>query len=495
LYLFDTPTACRPSGCSKSSTFYTSYGSADDPLPTMIGCSGTVSYANRATLCSPGYSPCSTDQYMKNRGKLVPGGIYWTNDKYYLTGTATACQVSTTSTTVGTICPGTTNNMAVCNAELDANNNVCKVTNCSFSGQTNVYLGGCTSLAGTMCCISSCPALVFSNAFATYSDDSRKYGSTATVACATSYQLPYPYTVPSWSCSYDGTWSSVNSAASSFSNSACSASPAGCTSGTIGQSYGANMTGCVGSVSFASSADLCSRPSFTPCTTSQYSLARLSTAPLNNYWVSTILRGTYQLANSKCFAVPGGASGVIKGLQPCGNTDSMRVCGADKDTQGNVCSNTNCSLTAGSTDYFGGCEDTSSYKAGALCCRVTCPAIDLPDGNPNDPNNPSNPNYPDNSNRTRGVQRFRPEPEFQSYFIVQHLLRVVQLFTCLNGHMPVNWSVVLRFVLCRYQRVQDPKRLSICQLPLPQLSGHTSVVYTLFRHQLGEAGSQCHVLH
>ena len=79
----------------------------------MVGCAGAVTFANRDTLCAPGYQPATSAQWVSNRNAAAPTHDYWTDDLLKFSGTGpSACFVSTT---VGFDC-GATTPMRVCTA-------------------------------------------------------------------------------------------------------------------------------------------------------------------------------------------------------------------------------------------------------------------------------------------------------------------------------------------------------------------------------------------
>lgn len=122
--------------------------------PKMVGCVGTVSFANRATLCAPGVPPCGVATYRALRGASVPHYNYWTNDVLYGAGDQSTCAVSPTPGGSFSSCSSTTP-MRVCAAKTDAVGNQCNGINCGYQAYSpNEYFGGCTgdNTAGTLCC-------------------------------------------------------------------------------------------------------------------------------------------------------------------------------------------------------------------------------------------------------------------------------------------------------------------------------------------------------
>jgi hypothetical protein len=118
------------------------------------GCPGSVSYANRATLCAPGSRPCTAAEYTAALGTGVPTHDYWVEDNlnHRSGNTSGACFASTTT---GTACPAGTA-MKVCRPSgNDAEGNSCVVNNCGLnSNSPNKYFGGCNgATGGTLCCL------------------------------------------------------------------------------------------------------------------------------------------------------------------------------------------------------------------------------------------------------------------------------------------------------------------------------------------------------
>jgi hypothetical protein len=119
----------------------------------MKGCWGTVSYANRATLCATGWTVCSATTYISRASGVVPNHHYWTNDSLRYSGQIGNCSVSLT---VGNICNPNTAPMRVCKPSLlDTSGNRCNWYNCGYETTTpNYNFGGCDNnlTAGTLCC-------------------------------------------------------------------------------------------------------------------------------------------------------------------------------------------------------------------------------------------------------------------------------------------------------------------------------------------------------
>lgn len=128
--------------------------------PTMVGCGGTVTWDQRATLCGPGSSPCTPAQWAAIGGAVVPAQDYWTNGALaHYAGTASgACEAVPSG---GSSCdPGSP--MRVCTphgspAGTDSFGNTCALVDCGLGTLDDRYLGGCLSnpTAGTLCCAAS----------------------------------------------------------------------------------------------------------------------------------------------------------------------------------------------------------------------------------------------------------------------------------------------------------------------------------------------------
>lgn len=132
-------------------------GSTETFSAKMIGCSGVLTYPNRATACPAGSHVCSAKEWVDNRGSLAPKHHYWTNDALRYDGTGpSACSVSLTT---GNDC-GAETPMRVCTgtgtaAVTDPEGNVCNWVACGYGALTpNQYFGGCAgnTTAGTLCC-------------------------------------------------------------------------------------------------------------------------------------------------------------------------------------------------------------------------------------------------------------------------------------------------------------------------------------------------------
>lgn len=125
----------------------------------MSGCAGAVAFANRGSLCAPGYQPATALQWVSNRGAGVSLHNYWTNDPLMFSGAGpSACTVSLS---IGFDC-GPATPMRVCtSAGTDAEGNACNWQHCGLYANTpdNMF-GGCAGngTAGTLCIPTGSPA-------------------------------------------------------------------------------------------------------------------------------------------------------------------------------------------------------------------------------------------------------------------------------------------------------------------------------------------------
>lgn len=120
----------------------------------IVGCAGSVTYPNRASLCGVGYHPVNAMTWQSAHGATVPTHHYWTADVLGFTGTgAGSCAAQYSS---GNACP-TDQPMHVCaSTTTDPEGNHCNWFDCAFdtSGTTpNDHFGGCAgnTTAGTLC--------------------------------------------------------------------------------------------------------------------------------------------------------------------------------------------------------------------------------------------------------------------------------------------------------------------------------------------------------
>ncbi len=115
----------------------------------MVGCAATATYANRASLCAPGYRVATAAEWVGLRNGIAPTHNYWTNDPLKFNGTGpSSCFVSTS---VGNDCGATP--MRVCTG-TDPEGNVCNWTHCGIDANTpDQFFGGCSgnTSAGAVC--------------------------------------------------------------------------------------------------------------------------------------------------------------------------------------------------------------------------------------------------------------------------------------------------------------------------------------------------------
>jgi hypothetical protein len=118
----------------------------------MMGCPGSVVWTQRASLCGPGCSVCTVQQWVANRNGVVPTHNYWTNDNLKSSGWGDGiCNVSSLYGTDDSPSP-----MHVCAEHRDLEDNGCDWLGCGavdIPPQPSEYLGGCSDkFAGTLCC-------------------------------------------------------------------------------------------------------------------------------------------------------------------------------------------------------------------------------------------------------------------------------------------------------------------------------------------------------
>jgi hypothetical protein len=164
----------------------------------MVGCAASETYANRASLCGPGFRLATAVEWIALRGGIAPTHDYWTNDALKFGGSgSSACTVSTT---VGSDCGPTP--MRVCTATGgDAEGNLCNWTHCGLDASApDQFFGGCVldTSAGALCvpnagCADGSAEQVFQNGMVGCAG-SVAYGSRASL-CAPGYQ---PATAAQW---------------------------------------------------------------------------------------------------------------------------------------------------------------------------------------------------------------------------------------------------------------------------------------------------------
>jgi hypothetical protein len=119
----------------------------------LRGCAGTVTFADRASLCADGWSVCTAADWVERHGAEAPTANHWTDDELRYGGTASAsCWVHETS---GQLCPLEAP-MRVCAGTADGLGNSCNWIDCGYQSAPppNHFFGGCLNnlTAGTLCC-------------------------------------------------------------------------------------------------------------------------------------------------------------------------------------------------------------------------------------------------------------------------------------------------------------------------------------------------------
>lgn len=61
----------------------------------MTGCAGAVTFDQRATMCAPGWQPCSAEQWVLRSVGKAPGYHYWTSDTLRYNSASEGCFVTT----------------------------------------------------------------------------------------------------------------------------------------------------------------------------------------------------------------------------------------------------------------------------------------------------------------------------------------------------------------------------------------------------------------
>jgi hypothetical protein len=118
----------------------------------MIGCAGTVPWANRADPCPSGCPVCNAEQWIANRNGVAPKYIYWTDDNLLGSGFfKSACYVSKIYGLDNSPSP-----LHVCGVRSDRLGNYCSWSNCTMADippPPSAQFGGCLDpSAGTLCC-------------------------------------------------------------------------------------------------------------------------------------------------------------------------------------------------------------------------------------------------------------------------------------------------------------------------------------------------------
>jgi hypothetical protein len=129
----------------------------------IVGCNGSVTWANRASLCGTGSHVASATEWATWNGGSVPTHDYWTDDNLTRGGTGpSSCSADLPSfDSSGSACDAG-QPMRVCTpGGNDAEGNQCTWTNCGLdSTGPNLYFGGCSGTsnrtAGSLCARSAC---------------------------------------------------------------------------------------------------------------------------------------------------------------------------------------------------------------------------------------------------------------------------------------------------------------------------------------------------
>lgn len=353
----------------------------------VFGCSGAVTYPNRANLCASGFIACSAVQW--NSVAASPTYNYWTNNVLNYNGSISSCYVSLTG---GNAC-GANEPMRVCKSSgSDGVSSNCTWRDCGFDATTpNKYYGGCTgnTTAGTLCCpapsVPTAPTGLTattgtmagtislswtdasnnedefiiqksSNGTSGWTELGRPASNATSYTAQTSANTTVYYRI---AASNQGGTSSYTAAVSGTSSSE---SP--CADGSMENSFTTTMYGCSGTVSFANRNTLCGT-GYQACEPAYWVANRGSVAPTYNYWTNDLLRYSGSGPNS-CSAhtvASGGGS-------DCGATTPMRVCNASGvDGVASNCNWYNCGYNGSTTNnFFGGCSGAST--AGTLCCKI-----------------------------------------------------------------------------------------------------------------------------
>jgi hypothetical protein len=385
----------------------------------MVGCAGAVTFANRNTLCAPGFRMVTAAEWTALRNGAAPTHDYWTSNDLKYSGTGpSACSVSAET---GNSC-GTTP-MRVCTAAgTDAEGNQCNWQHCGLEANLpDQFFGGCAgnTTAGALCIVGGCADGTIEQTFAggmvgcasieTYANRATLCGAGYRVATAaewvalrngiapthnywTNDPLKFSGTGPSscfvstsvgfdcgttpmrvctgtdpegnvcnWThCGIDANTPDQffgGCSGNTFAGALCVPNQ-GCADGSVEQDFGKGMVGCAGAVTFANRDTLCA-PGYQPATSAQWVSNRNAAAPTHDYWTDDLLKfsGT---GPSACFV------STTVGFD-CGATTPMRVCtAAGTDTEGNQCNWQHCGINANTPDqFFGGCG--GNLTAGTVC--------------------------------------------------------------------------------------------------------------------------------
>ena len=387
----------------------------------MVGCAGAVTYANRNTLCAPGFRTVTAAEWTALRGGAAPTHDYWTSNNLKFSGTGTSACFASAET--GNSC-GTTP-MRVCTAAgTDAEGNQCNWQHCGLDANApDQFFGGCggNTNAGALCIVGGCAdgtieqtfggGMVGCAASETYPNRANLCGPGYRLATAAEWVALRSGITPThdyWTNDnllWNGSGPSACFVSTTVGNTSCGTSPmrvctpggtdaegntcnwthcgldanapdqffggcvsnagalcvpnTGCADGTVEQVFSNGMVGCGGSVAFMSRDALCA-PGYAPATAAQWVANRGTTVPTHDYWTNDNLLWNGS-GPSACFV------STTVGNTTCG-ASPMRVCTASgTDADGNTCNWTHCGLDANAPDqFFGGC----ATNAGTLCMPV-----------------------------------------------------------------------------------------------------------------------------
>jgi hypothetical protein len=395
-------------------------GTGEDSFSSgMVGCSGAVTWANRASLCGAGYRPASANEWNSLRGGTAPTHDYWVNESLRYSGSGSgSCQANEVS---GFDC-GSGDPMRVCTSTgSDAEGNACNWVGCGLEVTSNQYFGGCVgnATAGTLCVPSGCAdgsveqtfnngligcagSVTWANASSLCAPGFRLaedyewvdyHGSAApTHDYWTAVTLAYEGSATSCYVDYNGTacpsgepmrvcsgtsadpegnvcnWANCGYFSVSpneyfggcFGNTTAGAlcvATSGCADGTAEQLFNNNIVGCAGSVAWSNQTSLCA-VGWIKIGSADWVNDHGSVVPLHDYWTGDNL--LFDGSSTACFASTTTGSACTAG-------EPMRVCTTSgSDPEGNACNWTNCGLNATTpNEYFGGCDGNAT--AGTLC--------------------------------------------------------------------------------------------------------------------------------
>ena len=339
----------------------------------MVGCPGAIGFADRASVCAEGWSPCSAGRWVARRDGVAPTHHYWTDERlaYDYEGSEETCTVA--NATIYGPCSDD-QPMRVCTADpgvtaTDANatdslGNTCTWANCSYNRSgANEYFGGCSDegsmTAGVLCCQDDpSPCAVERNPCSN------------TEICVT--DADGHSCVPIDPADHDPREGAVCVAdASGFVS--CTCPPFTYDGGDVCVPYdlcadavtnlaqvAPGVASCAGSVTYENRNSLCAAGS-SACTVAQV-VQRVPTTfvPAWHQWLDDNLRWAGEETNCSV--------SLTEGSDSCA-TSPMRICaGAGDDSLDNSCNWGGCSLdTNPSYTFFGGCE--GNLTASTLCCR------------------------------------------------------------------------------------------------------------------------------